>query len=263
MPGSSDQEISSKRRQDVSNKERYKRNVVRESRVQGRGYVSYSGKDVAEKTKPNTLLCKCPAKCSLNISEAVIDANWSYFYSLVNKNSQDTFIQTLVELGGVKRRRNADQEVKMKDVLQEGQEEQTSFKRNHTFLYNIKVDGALKRVCKGVFMGVYGISRKRIERICQLLLQNKTPKDKRGLSRSGNAISGTVCVEIHNHIFQFEVKETHYGNREIKYLDARLSIRQMYEMFVNDETHLKDCKIQLLLYIFQRKLWVLFWTSPG
>lgn len=67
---------------------------------------------------------------------------------------------------------------------------------------------------KIIFMGIYGISRKRLQRICQLLILNTTPKDKRGLNRSGNAIPGEVCMQIYAHIAKYEVKETHYGGRE-------------------------------------------------
>lgn len=57
MPDISDEEPLEpvrKRRRGVSNTETYKRNIVRKSRVTGEGYVSYSGKEVAQKTKPET-----------------------------------------------------------------------------------------------------------------------------------------------------------------------------------------------------------------
>lgn len=64
----------------------------------------------------------------------------------------------------------------------------------------------------------------RLERIRHLLLQNKTPTDKRGKSRSGNAKPEEISVRIHNHISKFEVKETHYSGKPKKYLDARLTL---------------------------------------
>lgn len=155
----------------------------RNARVTGQGYVSYSSKEVQSKVKPETLSCKCPAKCFLSIDEKVIDDNWSYFYSLETKNAQDTYIQTLVEAREVKRRKKLGQDIHNPETSEDGQ----TFKRNHTYLYNIKINGSLKKVCKNIFMDIYGVSRKTLERICQLLLENKTPKDKRGLKRSGNA----------------------------------------------------------------------------
>lgn len=73
-------------------------------------------------------------------------------------------------------------------------------------------------------MEIYGISHDRLERICHLLLQNKTPTDKRDKSRSGNSNTEEILVRIHNHIPKFEVKETHYNGKSKKYLDARLNI---------------------------------------
>lgn len=45
---------------------------------------------------------------------------------------------------------------------------------------------------------------------------------------------------MHEHILKFEVKETHYGGNLRKYLDARLNIVKMYELFQNEHPHLKD-----------------------
>lgn len=246
MSGSSDEEPAPKRRRGVSHTENYKRNVVREARVKGQEYVSYSGREVAGKSKPNNISCKCPAKCFRMIDQTVIENNWTYFYSIENKNSQDTYIQTLIESREVKRRKKVEQDNAVPD-----QGEQ-NFKRNHTFLYNVKINGALQHVCKQVFMAIYGISRKRIQRICQLLMQNNTPKDLRGLNRSGNAVPGHVCVDIHNHISKFEVRVTHYGSREKKYLDSRLSVREMHDMFLRDNPGLKD----VVKYSFYNKYFI-------
>lgn len=76
-------------------------------------------------------------------------------------------------------------------------------------------------------MEVHGISRDRLEGICLLLLQNKTPTDNRYKSRSGNAKPGEISLRIHNHISKLEVKETHYSGKPKKYLDARLTIKKM------------------------------------
>lgn len=102
------------------------------------------------------------------------------------------------------------------------------------------IEGERKIVCKNVFMKIHGITHNRLERICKLLLENKTPKDKRGQNRSGNAIPGNICIRIHDHISKFEVKETHYGGKEKKYLDARLNLTKMHQMFIDDNPDLKD-----------------------
>lgn len=207
---SSDEEPTPKRKRGVVREETYKRNVVRNARAKGEGYVAYSGKQVPPKTKPNpdSLTCKCNIKCSSNINAQTINEVWDYFYSLENKNSQDTYIQTLIEIKEVKRRR------KQKDPgekIGDDNDDEDKLKRNHSYKYNLKIGGVLKNVCKNVFMKIHGITHNRLGRICQLSLQNTTPKDRRGQKRSGNAVPGNVCVRIHNHICKYEVKETHYG----------------------------------------------------
>lgn len=216
--------------------------LIRNSRVKGEAYTNYKNNQVASKIKPQNISCKCNIKCSSTINCQVIDQIWNNFYSLENKNMQDTYIQTLIEVKKVQRRRkknlenvncdNPDKKPDDNNVL--------PFKRNHSYLYNLKVNGKLKPVCKNFFMAIHGISRDRLKRICHLLLQNKTPIDKRGKNRSANAKPGEICVSIHNHISKFEVKETHYGGKPKKYLDARLNINKMYNMFITDNQNLKD-----------------------
>lgn len=237
MSESSGDEPLHKRKRGVVNEKTYKRNTIRNARVQGEGYVSYSGKEVPQKTKPDIITCKCNVKCYLNINNEVINDTWRYFHSLENKNSQDTYIQTLVEVNAVKRRRK--KQGPEQDV-DNANDNEGSFKRAHSYHYNLRIGGVLKHVCKNVFMKIHGISHNRLGRICQLLLQNTTPIDMRGQNRSGNAVSGNICVRIHDHIAKFEVKETHYGGKHKKYLDARLNVTKLHEMFINDNPDLKD-----------------------
>lgn len=44
-------------------------------------------------------------------------------------------------------------------------------------------------------------------------------------------VKGDVCQKIHEHISRFEVKTTHYGGKKKEYLDARLNIKEMHNMF--------------------------------
>jgi len=85
------------------------------------------------------------------------------------------------------------------------------------------------------------------------LLQNITPTDKRGKNRSGNAKSGEICVLIHDHISKFEVKETHYSGKPKKYLDARLTIRKMYDMFITGNQELQDNVNYNFFYIYYKE----------
>lgn len=245
MSSTGEDEPQPKRRRGVVHEENYQRNKIRSARVKGEAYKNYKNKQISSKVKPQGIPCKCNFKCSSIINQLVIDQTWNNFYSLENKNIQDTYLQTLIEVKNIQRRRkkNREDNVDCDNLVDESVDKNVlilPFKRNHSYLYNLKVNGILKPVCKSVFMEVHGISRDRLERICHLLLQNKTPTDKRGKSRSGNAKPGEICVRIHNHISKFEVKETHYSGKPKKYLDARLTIKKMYDMFVIDNQDLKD-----------------------
>ena len=233
------EEPQPKRRRGVVHEEDYQRNIIRNARVKGVAYTNYKNKQVPCKTKPQGISCKCNFKCLLSINQQVIDETWNYFYSLENKDIQDTYIQTLIEVKKIQRRR--------KKIIGRGDDDAfnnsvsaLSFKRNHTYMYNLNVRGTLKYVCKNVFMTIHGISSDRISRICHLLLQNETPTDKRGTGRSGNAKSGETCARIHEHISKFEVKDTHYDEKPKKYLDASFTIKKMYDLFITDNQDLKD-----------------------
>ena len=92
----------------------------------------------------------------------------------------------------------------------------------------------------------------RVRRLCDLLVAQKSAKDLRGISRSGNAIAGEICVMIHNQISKFEVKETHYVGRLKHYLDARLNVKIMHEMFLKDHPEYEN-KVK---YSFYRKFFL-------
>lgn len=43
-----------------------------------------------------------------------------------------------------------------------------------------------------------------------------------------------------SNISSFDVKLTHYGGKPKKYLDARLNVQKIFEMFINDCPELTD-----------------------
>lgn len=124
---------------------------------------------------------------------------------------------------------------------------QQFFKRQHTFVYNLRIHGEFMTVCKNVFIATHGITADRVRRLSSLFLKNQTPEDKRGKNRSGNAIPGEICVQIHQHINQFNVKNTHYGGKPKQYLDARLNIVKMHQMFVKEHPNLEN-KVKYSFY---------------
>lgn len=238
---SSDDERVTKRKRDVVNKDTYKRNIIRKARVKGEEYTNYKGDLVSAKSIPVELVCNCPRKCGLHIDNEIKIEIWNSFYLLQTKDEQDLYLQTLIEATGVKRRKkkNSDDTASCST--------QTPQARSKTFVYNVKINGKFRPVCKNVFLQIHGVSRDRVARLNSLLLRNQTPVDMRGKNRSGNAIDGNICVLLHEHISKFEVRETHYGAKKKLYLDAELNIYKMFEMFQMDHPELRE-KVKYSFY---------------
>lgn len=154
----SDEPSQPKRKRGTTNPDSYKRNIIREARIKGKGYVSYKGKKVESKVFPENVICKCPMKCYSNIDKTLLKDIWDYFYSLESKNSQDIYLQTLIEARPVSRRtksaKNDEPVTEVDNELEDVNENECSetvYKRKHTFVYYIKNKGCLVPVCKNVF----------------------------------------------------------------------------------------------------------------
>lgn len=77
-------------------------------------------------------------------------------------------------------------------------------------------------------MKTYGVTvaAHRISRLCSLLIRNQALEDRRGKNWSGIAITGEICVEIHEHEHMklYEEKGTHHGRTPRKYVNAELNL---------------------------------------
>jgi hypothetical protein len=241
MSSESDSEPVVKKVKRQRNEGEYKRNIIKNSRVKGLQYSSYSGKKVDAKVQ-ETFSCKCAEKCYSNLSEERKIELWDYFYSLDSKNTQDAFLQSLIEKREAIRRRKPKKGMERpieEDAIEMDNDEVDSGPvskkpKDNFFTYNIKVNGTIQEVCKNTFMKLHGITASRVRRLCNLLVAGKCPKDLRGKSRSGNAVSGEVCQVIHDHIAKYNLKTTHYGGKPKNYLDARLNVKIMHQMFLEE-----------------------------
>ncbi|KAL4131009.1 hypothetical protein QTP88_008369 [Uroleucon formosanum] len=239
----SNEDIPNKRRKGVIRPKTYKRNIIKESRTHGKEYINYKGNKICQKTPPHEIKCKCPALCFKLITKEVLSDIWTKFYSMENKNSQDIYLQSLIEKKGIKRRtkykmllpiienRNETNNI----VVDETDDEELEYgDQNVQTIFNDRTLLFINFGLMNVFIATHGVIADRVRRLSFLLSNNKTPEDKRGKNISGNAIPGDICVEIHQHINQFNVKNTHYGGKPKKYLNARLNIVKMHQMFLKD-----------------------------
>lgn len=150
------------------------------------------------------------------------------FYKLPSKDEQDLYLQGLLELKPIQRRRprvdrGADRNVK-----------------DNMIEYHAMVNLKRIKICKLGFCKLFNIGKKRVERIGSLLVTNVTPRDLRGKAPPGVTISAEICALVHNHIASFPVHESHYTTRVKHYLSANLNIKIMHTLFVKAIPELKD-----------------------
>ncbi|PSN36258.1 hypothetical protein C0J52_25334 [Blattella germanica] len=141
--------------------------------------------------------------------------------SLKSKDEQDIFLQQLIEKHAIKHRRARSEQPR---------ETAASFK------YFLLYRGERKNVCNKAFISMYGITEVRVRRLTDLLIKGKSPHDKSGKNPKKNTISAEVCSKLQEHISSFPTNTTHYGTKDISYLDARLDYPDLdvkYEFYLN------------------------------
>lgn len=211
-PGeSSSGETRTKKRRD--NSADYSRNKIKQARIHGQVYVTAKNKTVWAKTIGPP--CKCAKKCWETISENDKLENLAKLYNLATKNEQDIYLQGLISCKDIKRRR----------VLKENP------LRQKMFTYAVQIGNEKKDVCHSAFLSLFGITKDRVKRLRDLLVLGKIPEDKRGKSKTVNAMSSDEITAVISHISCFPAKESHYSSGIIKYLPADLSVKKMFRLY--------------------------------
>ncbi|KAI4455598.1 hypothetical protein MML48_9g00005383 [Holotrichia oblita] len=152
----------------------YKRNVIKKSRVPRKPYTNYKGDSIPSKVMPPPPLRSCNAKCFEKLPGKEFDENYERFYSLDNKDSQDMFLQGLINIRDIQRRRAR---------VQIGNKPKAYASVYHVYKRSVK-----EKVCLSAFTLVYGITPGRVRRVRDLGALGKSPKDKRGKNPSINKL---------------------------------------------------------------------------
>lgn len=142
------------------------------------------------------------------------------FNQMKNKDEQDIYIQCLMELHSVQRKRS-----RLEICTEPAKPKSVQVK------YFVTYQTKKQMICKSAFLSVFDITKKRCERLIFLSKNNQCPQDMRGKNVRGNALGGKIITDIHSHLESFPVKLSHYTVKEVKYLDAKLSVKKMYEIF--------------------------------
>ncbi|VVC42968.1 Hypothetical protein CINCED_3A017079, partial [Cinara cedri] len=106
---SSDDECISplKRKRGISNSDKYKRNIIKQAKIEGKKYTNWIVKIVAVKNDPSLILLKecCSKKCLKDIQQEKLEDIMKMFYELRSKNEQDLHLQRTIEIKEITRKR--------------------------------------------------------------------------------------------------------------------------------------------------------------
>lgn len=131
------------------------------------------------KENQSILLSRCNRNCCEFIPDADKERLLREFRNLRTKNEQDCYLQNLIDIKPVHRRK--------KTAVGGGKPY-----RGNTYGYNVPTSLKKVGVCRAAFEILHGVSPSRVRRLCLLLAQGKLPNDSRGKSSPGNAIPGAT-----------------------------------------------------------------------
>lgn len=139
------------------------------------------------------------------------------------KDTQDTFLQSLMEHRNSRRHRP-----RVKDL-------QLARPKTYSFSFFVTPNGKKIKVCKKAFINLHGSTKKTVERIQRLLTANKIPKDYRGTSAGSrhNVISEDIRTVIHTFLNSFSPKDIHFScSNSKKNTTGFLNVKVMHGLFI-------------------------------
>lgn len=192
------------------------------------------------KNSKTLFVFRCKRKCYRNISATEQDILFQKFKNFETKNEQDSYLQSLISIAEVHRRRRR---IPKTDTAKPD--------REVSYVYHLSTLSGKFQVCKKAFVNMHAVTDGRVRRLCNLLLQGKPPLDKRGKTSPGNSKPGYVVDAIEQHIASFPVKISHYSSREYKYLSEKLNVSTMFSMFKNKNPELTEVNYRFYQKVFK------------
>lgn len=128
-------------------------------------------------------------------------------------------------------------------------EKQRSSSREYGFY---KDQTSYERVCKNFFMSTLCISSGPIETAVKYIDKNGSFSyaDHRGRRAPANKTPDDQLQDVKNHIESFPVLDSHYCRKQSdrKYLDPKLSILKMYDLYVEKMKYSNKIPVKLNIY---------------
>ena len=208
--------LTRKRRIDSKNWKNVKRKKNKDA---GKKYTSCSGKEIPAKTVKETCGQKCQFECIKSFADEDRNNLLREYWQMADYSSQRDFI-----LHHIKEKECATHKVH-------------AVQRNFRKEFYLPKDGDEIRVCKGFFTNTLDIS----ESVLDIALKKKREygngfarKDQRGHHpKSRRNLDDCLVNEVKKHIESFPTVDPHYVRKKSqrKYLDSRLNITKMYELY--------------------------------
>ena len=222
---STNDEVHQKRRSSRwtnSAPETWKKNIRKKKRAYGEKYINSKNATVPEKTyKPGS--CKCRFKCTETFTEPDQSEICKSFYQLGDFTRQKDFIAA--------------------HIIEEKPKQHSSSegcrKRKVARGYYLPLNGQKRRVCGDFFCKTLDLKLRGVQKFLDARatnppgLQSSASSDQRGKHTAHNKTSDWKIELIREHIGMFPCMESHYCRKKTqrKYLDAKLTIKKMYEAF--------------------------------
>ena len=215
--------------------ENWKRNIKKKLKLQGKEYLTESGKHVSEKSVEKVDCAKCRYKCSSKVSEVKRQDIFTQVWNIGNYERQRAFVASYVT------------EQKSKGI--EGCRRETARS------YFLPCKEASVRVCKKFFLATLSIGKKVVDYALKKKVSGVyVGTDMRGNNPSGNKFPSHVTDFVHKHIQSFPRTASHYTRKDSQreYLDQNLNIRKMYKLYT--ETASKECMTEVISERSYRKI---------
>ena len=219
LPG----EVRSRGKKWRRNPKRWQKNIRKSNKNSGKEYLSASKKTV--KAAVLGRLCTCKKKCFDRLGQNV-DPVFKAFWKIGDKDLQDSALFAGMKCISKKRNRP-----------RTGQRQNTNRERQNTFIYSVKLpNGSSMEVCKNAFKSVYGIGKKRFERVQKYAgSAGSSPRDGRGKHKNHPTVGQNIKDQVNDHIRSFPKRQSHYSRKKNPnryYLHEKLNMRRMWILYL-------------------------------
>lgn len=193
-------------------------------------------KNIPEK-KIKSDICNCRYDCSKLITPEGRQSLFNKYYSL-GKLEKDAFIASTIQVMDTKRPNKAIE----------------NSRRKKTINYFFFVEGEFVKVCKRFYLDTLAISHQKVDYLYKKnLCKVEGPHNR----KVNNFISEDLKNDVRDHIRSFPKIESHYCRSSSKkeFVDSRLSIQKMYEMYEQncEENNKEKVKASMYRSIFVRE----------